>query len=89
MRIAVPYGQSRVRNVPSARPKRLFAPSATIVYSARIVDVRAVGPLDVGAAHEAPLDQRVQRLVALQERAPRRRSALAATKPSSSRRRTT
>ena len=59
-----------MRNVPSARPKRLLAPSATIVYSARIVDVRAVRALDVGAAHEAALDQRVQRLVALQEPCP-------------------
>ena len=34
--MAVPYGQSLVRDVPSARPNLLFAPSATIVNSARM-----------------------------------------------------
>ena len=34
VRIAVPYGHSRVRKVPRARPNRLFAPSATTTYFA-------------------------------------------------------
>ena len=55
----MPYGHSRVRNVPSARPKRLLAPSATTMYSARTSIGAAVGALHRGAAHEAALDERV------------------------------
>ena len=67
VRIAVPYGHSLVRDVPRARPKRLLAPSATIVNSARMSTLEPSWRLTVDAAHEAAVDDRMDRLVALEQ----------------------
>ena len=88
VRIAVPYGHSLVRYVPRARPNRLLAPSATIVYSAWTSSAAPPGPSTVAPRTNPRSTRGWIASCPSRTRAPAR-SALAATNWSSSRRRTT
>ena len=66
------YGHVRSRDVPSARPNRLLAPSATTRYRARISVVEPSALADDDTADEAALDDRRDGLVAVEEGGPGR-----------------